>query len=166
MTTAVEDHVYDESGLPGIVLEALPVKICTKCGSRRVGFQRLGPLHDLIARVLVLKRQQLTPQETRFLCSHLGWTASELCNAVGHPPWWAGYFVDLGYSLGRARERILRLAVLASMTGPAIDSKLILEMGRAEERPTPMRLRFDGERWVLVEPKFGSEEARVAGALG
>jgi putative zinc finger/helix-turn-helix YgiT family protein len=86
MDTRRENHRYDESGLPGLVLENVEVRHCPKCGNDVVVIPRMAQLHRTIALALLRKRERLAPTEIRFLRKSLGWSQQDFAKHLHVDP--------------------------------------------------------------------------------
>ena len=78
---------YAECGLSHVVLEnAVDVATCMKCGETYTGIPAIEGLHRVIAAALIRKKQQLAPEEIRFLRKSLGWSGVDFARHVGTKP--------------------------------------------------------------------------------
>ena len=139
METRRENHRYDESGLPNIVLENVEVRHCAKCGKDVVVIPRMAQLHRTIALALLRKRQRLAPAEIRFLRKSLGWSQQDFAAQLHVDPSTANRWereekpqpMDVGYDIA------LRLAVAL---GEQIGEYDVRELASvAVEDPKPSR---------------------------
>ena len=74
MVESRENHRYQESGLPNVVLRNVLVRRCPACGIQTVSIQGIAGLHRSLALALIRRRERLTPAEIRFLRKSLGWS--------------------------------------------------------------------------------------------
>lgn len=70
----IKNYLYTESGLSNIILKNITVKRCSNCGEELIGIPNVAGLHQLIARLLILRPVKLTPSEIRFLRKYIGWS--------------------------------------------------------------------------------------------
>jgi len=66
-----DDYKYNESGLDNIVLQNIPMYVCS-CGNRFPIIANIRQLHDLIAENIIKKSERLSGKEVRFLRKEMG----------------------------------------------------------------------------------------------
>jgi len=62
-----EFYLYENCGLPNVVLSGLPIEHCQDCNAETVSIPRIPDLHRELARAVLLKPAALTGKELRFL---------------------------------------------------------------------------------------------------
>jgi putative transcriptional regulator len=111
MKTTREDYRYAECGLRNVMLLGMEVSHCAGCGDTEVAIPAIEELHKGMARVIILKKERLVPEEIRFLRKHLGFRGVDLASVLGVVAetvsrWEAGKL-----EMGVPAERLLRFVV-------------------------------------------------------
>lgn len=75
---------YNESGLHNVTLQGVEHFKCDKCGEEYYGYGDQEKLHELIARVLILKKEVITGDEVRFLRTYLGFSTPMFSKLTGY----------------------------------------------------------------------------------
>jgi putative zinc finger/helix-turn-helix YgiT family protein len=65
---------YKESGLDNVTIHNVQKFVCDVCGEEYLSFGDADKLHQLIAHILVRKKDLLSGKEVRFLRSYLGYS--------------------------------------------------------------------------------------------
>jgi putative zinc finger/helix-turn-helix YgiT family protein len=72
MTSEKITHKYKECGLDNVVLIGVTLFRCVDCGEECFDFGDIVALHEVIAEILIMKKDLLTGKEIRFLRKRLG----------------------------------------------------------------------------------------------
>jgi putative zinc finger/helix-turn-helix YgiT family protein len=86
MQSSRENHRWDASGLPNVVLIDVEVRRCPACGERTVVIPRIEALHRALAMTVIARPGRLAPQEIRFLRKWLGWSGQDFARHFGVTP--------------------------------------------------------------------------------
>ena len=152
MVESRENHRYQESGLPNVVLRDVLVRRCPRCGIHTVSIQRLTDLHRALALALIQRRERLTPIEVRFLRKSLGWSGADFARKFHVRPeqvsrWESG---SRHVHMSISNELLLRLLVAQ---GQKIeDYAEQLDDVASEEPEIGLRLEFEQSPngWALA----------------
>ncbi len=139
MTERRENHRYDASGLPNVVLVDVEVRRCPACGEQAVAIPRIEELHRALAMSVIRQPGRLTPQEIRYLRKWLGWSGADFAKNIGVDPATVSRWesVDKPQAMGVTAERFLRLAVAHGQPAEAYPVEAIADL---DERPRPKNL--------------------------
>jgi putative zinc finger/helix-turn-helix YgiT family protein len=77
-------HRYRESGLDNIILHGVKETRCDECGEVYYNFGDIDALHQMIAQQLIVKSDDLTGPEVRFLRKFLGYSSGVFAKLVGY----------------------------------------------------------------------------------
>jgi putative zinc finger/helix-turn-helix YgiT family protein len=113
METSRENHRWDASGLPHVVLVDVEVRRCPACGERAVMIPRIEALHRALAMVTISRPGRLSPREIRFLRKWLGWSGQEFAKHFGVTTTTVSRWesTEDPSPMGGTAERLLRLSV-------------------------------------------------------
>ena len=102
-TTAVAPYRYRASGLPNVWLIGIEVRRCPLCAGEAPVIPCMGPLHGLIAEVLIERPGARTGAETRYLRKVAGMDAESHARLLAMD---AGELAEIEDSDDRPGERI------------------------------------------------------------
>lgn len=133
-----ENHRYDECGLPYVVLEAVEVHRCPKCGETEVTIPAIEKLHRLIALRVAHKPSLLTPEEVRFLRKFVGFSTGDFARVMGVAPETVSRWENGVRPHSPLADRLVRLLVVTRepASGYPIEDLVRIDVTRAE----PIRL--------------------------
>jgi putative zinc finger/helix-turn-helix YgiT family protein len=146
-----ENHRYDESGLPNVVLLDVEVRHCSKCGTDELVIPRMAGLHRSIALALIGKTDRLTPAEIKFLRKSLGWSQTDFAKSLHVADetanrWEAGKRpMEDGYELA------LRLAVAQGQQIEDYDVSRLADIGVGEQRATRLSMKVGDAGWRVQD---------------
>jgi len=75
------DYTYRESGLDNILLEDIPMYVCS-CGNKFPIISNIRQLHDLIAENIIKKPERLSGKEARFLRKEMAMKAIDFAKLL------------------------------------------------------------------------------------
>ncbi len=154
MQSTRENHRYEASGLPNVVLVDIEIRRCPNCDERTVVIPRMGPLHRAIAMSIIAEPTKLPPQEIRFLRKWLGWSGQDFARHFGVTPTTVSRWesVEDPFPMGGTAERLLRLSVAHGQPADAYPVSRLAELDDdAEPRPARlMGLKPSGGGWEPV----------------
>ncbi len=78
-----EFYLYEDCGLPNVVLSGLTVDHCQDCNAEAVSIPRISDLHRKLARAVLLKPAVLSGGEFRFLRTVAGLSIMEFAEQLG-----------------------------------------------------------------------------------
>jgi len=78
-----ESYLYEDCGLPSVVLGGLTVNHCQGCNTDTVSIPRIPDLHRKLARAVLLKPAALTGRELRFLRTVAGLSTVAFAEGLG-----------------------------------------------------------------------------------
>ena len=110
------NYHYLECGLDYITLGGMEIGTCNTCGHRSVKIPAITELHALIAMEVATKKEQLSPQEIRFLRKHLGFSSKDFAKQIGVTPEHLSRWENGKSPCPSTAERLIRL--LAWTTEP------------------------------------------------
>jgi len=145
---------YAESGLPNMVLvDAVTITTCTKCGETYVGLQAIETLHREIAHALLLKKGRLAAEEIRFLRKWLGWSGSDFAKRMGTAPETVSRWENGKTPIGPQADRLLRVLVSRSdqvMEYPdAVLEQIATDKGSA--KPVTVQFKHEAKKgWIFL----------------
>ena len=147
MESRRENHRYNASGLPRVILLDLEVSRCPHCGAEEVAIPRIEELHRLIAHTLVRKRGRLAAPEIRYLRKYLGWSATDFAERMGTAPETVSRWETDKTPMGPQADRLLRVLVTTSEPVSDYSFDWLTQIGAKVAEPTPVRLSIDSHGW-------------------
>lgn len=147
MRSTRENYRYSESGLSNVVLENVEIYRCAQCGVERVAIPRIEGLHRALAHAIIEKSFKLTPEEIRFLRTHLDWSGVDLAEHIGVTASSVSRWENGREPIGSTAERALRLMVLAREPGNYSLDRLA-ELSD-EAKPAKLRMSRRAEEWLV-----------------
>ncbi len=146
MTGKPENYRYDASGLSGVTLRGIMVFRCPRCGEHEAAIPNIVGLHEALARAIVAKKERLSPEELRFLRTHLGYSSADFARKVGVAVQTVSRWErrDKPLRMKAAVDRLVRLMVLA---GDAVKGYPLEEVATEEPRATLFQLHATNARW-------------------
>lgn len=149
MTSTHENFNYKASGLP-VTLMNVEVRRCKECGEFEVVIPRIEDLHKTIASALVTeKKSRLTPEEVRFLRTHLGWSGTDFANHMGVKPETVSRWENGHDQISPMADRLLRLMVLTRE--PVSDYSLDALVGvDAAPKPAKVKAKVSAAGWTAL----------------
>jgi putative zinc finger/helix-turn-helix YgiT family protein len=149
VTKTRENHLYNESGLPGITLLNVEVRHCAACGERSVVIPAVAQLHRAIAQAVVQKPSALTGDELRFLRKHLERSSKDFAEVVGARPETVTRWEKGDLPMPPQLDRLVRLMVVHNdrKTDYSIDA-----LRTVGDHAEPTRFGFvrDRDNWALA----------------
>jgi putative zinc finger/helix-turn-helix YgiT family protein len=157
LETRRENHRYNESGLPNVILENIEIRKCASCGEEMLGIPRIEELHRVLAMAIIHHRERLSPQEVRFLRKWLGWSGRDFASHMGVDPATVSRWerVDAPTPMGPAADRLLRTLVAVGTPVDSYESpqehtnamrslfERLTEIDDAAAQPPMLRFRTD-----------------------
>ncbi|HEX2687433.1 MAG TPA: type II TA system antitoxin MqsA family protein [Kofleriaceae bacterium] len=147
MQSSRENHRWDASGLPNVVLIDVEVHRCPACGERTVMIPRIEALHRALAMTIIVRPGRLAAQEIRFLRKWLGWSGQDFARHFGVTPTtvsrWESH--EDPSSMGGTAERLLRLAVAHGQPAEQSPVSRPAEIDDSDEAP-PSLIAFKPNR--------------------
>lgn len=150
MASTRENFNYKASGLP-VTLVNVEVRRCSGCGEFEVVIPKIEELHKSIARAVIVKKTRLTPEEVRFLRTHLGWSGTIFASHMGVKPETVSRWEHGHDPMSPLADRLLRLMVLTQE--PVSDYTLDKLVGvDAESKPAKIKAKASKTGWMTLEP--------------
>ena len=106
-------HQYDESGLPGIVLQGVSAWNCAACGYDEIAIPHVAKVHRAIALGLARSPRRLTGAQFRFLRKHLELSGEQLARYLHTDKTKISKWEREGDPIGPASDRLMRQLVTA-----------------------------------------------------
>jgi putative zinc finger/helix-turn-helix YgiT family protein len=153
--TPMEAGRGDWSGfaLPGVTLVDVPVLRCPGCGETEHGVEEAEELSRLVAAELVAKPARLTPEEIRFLRSHLELSGGELAKHMGTTPETVSRWENGAMPMGRVADRLLR-AMVALRGGLSCPLEVFRDVARGHAKPIELLMRHSPSKgWRREESR-------------
>jgi len=150
MTGRVETYLYNESGLPNVVLVGVEVRRCASCGHHEVVLPRVTELHRTLAFGLIHKHSRLSGLEVRYLRKYLGWSGADFAQHAGVDPSTVSNWENDKDPIGSASDRLLRLMVAHG--APVGDYSLndLTKIKNEQTQPLEVRVSPKGRGWAQV----------------
>lgn len=150
MKTKRENYRYDAVGLPGITLKGVEVSRCSNCGEYEVVIPHIEDLHRTIARVVIAKRERLTPAEIRFLRKYVGWSGADFAAHVGATPETVSRWETGSTAMGVTADRLLRLIVASSEPTADYSLESLKRVARLAPKPLRLGVKVTEGRWEPI----------------
>lgn len=146
-----ENYLYNESGLPGVVLADIRVRRCKKCGMHEALIPNVAGLHRELAHALIKKQNGLSGVEVRFLRKYLGWSGVDFSKHVGAEPSTVSNWERGKSAIGSSADRLLRLMVAHG--DPVQDYSLeeLTKIKKTSKKCTNFRFKASPKRDWLQE---------------
>jgi len=149
MSTLVENHRYDESGLPNIVLAGIEKHHCPKCAEELVSIPRMEDLHRTIAFAIAEQLARLSGAEIRFLRKYLGWSGADFARNIGVAATTVSKWENEQEPMGTTAERWLRLAVMRQKPIEEYPTEKQADVADENARRRRFTLRASGAGWKV-----------------
>lgn len=107
---------YTESGLNNVFLNGILIHNCVvpTCGEEAYEIPRIGELHSILAGTLATQEAKLSPEEIRFLRTHLGFSGVDFARHIGVTPKTVSCWENGKENMGATSERLLRVMIIAN----------------------------------------------------
>jgi len=149
MEERIENRAYSPApGVMSVTLKDAEVLYCPSCGEESVGIPAMGKLLREIAKATARKEDRLTPQEIRFLRTHMGWNGVQFAEEMGVTPQAVSRWENDKTPMGPTAEKLLRVYVL--YVGPTYEEE---EPEEKKAEPAPGRLRME-----LIDGNWQTEQ--------
>jgi putative zinc finger/helix-turn-helix YgiT family protein len=126
--THIGKHHYTESGLQNVWLKGVEIFDCNKCGENFAFIPCAQEIHNLIAKILLEKEDQLSGREIRFLRKHMGLKAKEFAKELGVGNVTVSRWENGEFSPSESFDRFIRLFYVASMGFNEIAKSLVKDI--------------------------------------
>ncbi|MBI1851464.1 MAG: helix-turn-helix domain-containing protein [Planctomycetes bacterium] len=133
MTSSRATYAYDESGLQGVFLEDIEIRRCRACKTSEAVIPRMEELHRVMAHTIAGKRPRLSPEEIRFLRTHLGWTQRAFATRFGVSVERVSRWEN-GHPISRTAERLLRVLILTRRSNGAFSAEMLTKLAADPSR--------------------------------
>jgi putative zinc finger/helix-turn-helix YgiT family protein len=147
MVVARENHLYQESGLPNVVLVGVEVRRCPACGAVELPLPRVTELHRVIAMAVIHKPARLSGAEVRYLRKHLGWSGEDFASHMGVDPTTVSKWENDKERIGPSSDRLLRLLVARRSPVEQYDDEVLTKIEDRRDPPQMMRLSRSSQGW-------------------
>lgn len=139
MEERIENRAYSPApGVMSVTLKDAQVLYCPSCGEESVGIPAMGKLLREIAKTTAQKEERLSPQEIRFLRSHMGWNGVQFAEEMGVTPQAVSRWENGKKPMSTTAEKLLRVYVL--YVGPTYEEE---EQQEKKAEPVADRLRME-----------------------
>lgn len=108
-------HKYKECGLDNVTLIGVEYSRCDKCGEEYYGYGNMEKLNEMIASVLVQKKEFLTGNEVRFLRKHLGYSGAMFAKIIGYDDATLSRLERGSQPVTKAFDRLIRFTVASKL---------------------------------------------------
>ena len=133
MTSSRATYHYNESGLHGVFLEDVEIRRCRACKASEAVIPRMEELHRVIAHTVAGKRPRLSPEEIRFLRTHLGWTQRAFAKRIGVSVERVSRWEN-GHPISRTAEKLLRVLILTHRANGAFSAEMLTQLAADPSR--------------------------------
>lgn len=139
MVATRENHRWDASGLPNVVLVEVEVRRCPACDEEAVVIPRIEELHRALAMTLIDQPGRLTPHEIRYLRKWLGWSGQDFAHHFGVTATSVSRWenIDNPTPMGGTADRLLRMLVAR---GQPIDEYPVSKLTEIDDSAHPARM--------------------------
>jgi len=142
-----ENHRYDESGLPNVVLVGVDVRRCTNCGFQHVVVPHIEDLHRGLAQLVAKQAAKLTNAEIRFLRKYLGYDRPMFAKVMGVDEGTVSHW-ETGRPMGAIADRLLRVLVMRETPIEEYPNDALADVAQEGAKMPPLRMRPDGAGWA------------------
>lgn len=108
-------HKYKECGLDNVTLIGVEHYRCDKCGEEYLGYGNVEKLNEVIANILIRKKDFLSGNEVRFLRKHLGYSGTMFAKLIGYDDATLTRLERESQPVTRAFDRLVRFAVASRL---------------------------------------------------
>ena len=150
MKTRRENYRYDECGLSNVMLVAVPVARCPRCGNYEVSIPNIEGLHRLIARTLIEKKTRLRGEEVRYLRKSLGWSGRDFARHMGVAEETVSRWENDAAPIGPQADRLLRLMVAQGRLTNRYPAERLAQINMGRALTTRLELLVTGHQWGLI----------------
>jgi transcriptional regulator with XRE-family HTH domain len=116
-TTPQSPYMYIESGLKNVGLLGINVHFCPECKTETAVIPKIGQLNNLIAKILMEKKELLTGEEIRYLRKYAGFPANEFSTLIDVDPSYLSRMEngkEKSHSLSGSVDKLVRALVAAA----------------------------------------------------
>jgi putative transcriptional regulator len=106
-------HKYKECGLENVTLIGVEYSRCDKCGEEYYGYGNMEKLNEVIATVLIRKKEFLIGDEVRFLRKHLGYSGAMFAKIIGYDDATLSRLERGSQPVTKVFDRLIRFTVAA-----------------------------------------------------
>jgi putative zinc finger/helix-turn-helix YgiT family protein len=145
------EHHYNASGLDYVYLVGVEICQC-QCGESMVGIPAVAKLHARIGWELINKPSLLSGQEIRFLRKNMGFTGKKLAEIMGVDKVTVSRWENNKEGIGKANDRLLRLAYASAKGLPDDQVKSLL----LKEFPNISPVAASALPWRIILPLEGN----------
>lgn len=129
---------YLDCGLKNVYLKSIEVLKCKECGEEEIVIPNIEQLHNLVAKTVATQKQKLSPEEIRFLRTHLGFSGSDFAEKIGVSPETVSRWEKGRISMKPTVERLLRVLILSN-AGPFREYEELTQFGVVKLKTSPKR---------------------------
>ena len=149
LVSSREDHLYESSGLPNVVLADVEVRRCPTCGTEEVVLPRIAELHRAIALDLLHKPTRFVGPEVRYLRKYMGWSGVDFAAHAGVTAETVSRWENDREPLSSVADRLLRLIV---SRGWPVEDYPVDDLTKIDDRkdppPAEVRLGMRNHQWM------------------
>jgi len=150
MIEKVENHRFDECGLPNITLVGIRISRCRQCGGYEIAIPRIEQLHRLIARSVIEKPTRLTGAEVRFLRKWLDLSGPEFAKRMGVTLETVSRWENGAMPIGAQADRLLRLLVAQGRLEMIYPGECLDRIDASEANEIRVGVRFKRKNWAVA----------------
>jgi putative zinc finger/helix-turn-helix YgiT family protein len=144
MTEKRENRQYPAK--VGAILEDVLVRRCPSCGEEEIVIPRVQEVHATVAAGIARQLAPLTPDQIRFLRTHLGYSSVDFARELQVTPETVSRWEGGKVKMSGTTEKLVRLMVLVDK--PLASYKLAGPRGA--RKPAQLRVRESDGRWHIA----------------
>jgi putative zinc finger/helix-turn-helix YgiT family protein len=140
-------RLYEESGLPDVLVDGFQTMRCEACGETEEIIPRIAELHRVIAGVVIHKKDRLSGAEVKFLRKFIGWSGVDFAKKVGVDSATVSRWEHDEKPIGPGNDRLLRLLVA---TEKQVDDYSAADLDNISDEarpPVAVRVRSRNKHW-------------------
>ncbi|MCU1279115.1 MAG: hypothetical protein JWM53_2661 [bacterium] len=146
LTTTRENHRYDESGLPNVVLVGVDVRRCSNCGFQSAVVPHIEDLHRGLAQLVAKQAAKLSNVEIRFLRKYLGYNRPMFAKVMGVDEGTVSHW-ETGRPMGAIADRLLRILVMRETPIEEYPNDALADVAQEGAKTPRLRMRPQGSGW-------------------
>lgn len=134
-------------GLPRVTFVNVEMSRCNACGAVGITVPRITELHRVLARAIINKKNRLTGDEVRFLCTWLNWSPQVFARRMGLTVEAVSRWEKAKTNIGPQADRLLRLLIAIEGRVEKYGAHTLLDEITDTAKPVRLRMYFGAKGW-------------------